>query len=47
LITFNFCVHLQVPVEFKEVLDDTAVAALSNSSPLVRYDIFVIFFPVE
>ncbi|KVI00117.1 Armadillo-like helical [Cynara cardunculus var. scolymus] len=26
----------EVPVEFKEVLDDTAVAALSNSSPLVR-----------
>ncbi|GKD05440.1 protein SWEETIE isoform X1, partial [Tanacetum coccineum] len=26
----------EVPLEFKEVLDDTAVAALSNSSPLVR-----------
>ncbi|KAL9993657.1 putative armadillo-like helical, protein SWEETIE [Helianthus debilis subsp. tardiflorus] len=26
----------EVPVEFKEVLDDTAVAALSNPSPLVR-----------
>ncbi|XP_071711040.1 protein SWEETIE [Rutidosis leptorrhynchoides] len=26
----------EVPAEFKEVLDDTAVAALSNSSPLVR-----------
>ncbi|KAL8250875.1 hypothetical protein R6Q59_034568 [Mikania micrantha] len=26
----------EVPLEFKEVLDDTAVAALCNSSPLVR-----------
>ncbi|KAI3726462.1 hypothetical protein L1987_66259 [Smallanthus sonchifolius] len=26
----------EVPLEFREVLDDTAVSALSNSSPLVR-----------
>ncbi|CAH1422026.1 unnamed protein product [Lactuca virosa] len=35
-----FLVNLgkQVLVEFKEVLDDTAVAAMSNSSPLVELD---------
>lgn len=30
-------VQLQVPLEFKEVRDDTVVAALSHHSPLVRF----------
>lgn len=31
---FGF-VHLQVPIEFKDVLDNTIVAAVSHSSKLV------------
>lgn len=30
-----FSIHLQAPPEFKEVLDNTVVAALSHPSPLV------------
>lgn len=35
------CCIIQVPQEFKEVLDDTVVTALSHYSPLVIFSLLI------